>query len=105
MLAADPIRVRKRQVPAPILGGRLGRGYYVMRPLAKYELLCYDISRKWAGGSLLFLGACRITYVLGESIENPLVAGGRGDVPPGPLPSEEAWDQIECRFETSSLEA
>ncbi len=32
-------------------------------------------------GPLLFLGACRITYVLGESIENAPVAEGLGNIP------------------------
>ncbi len=40
----------------------------------------------------------------GLTIENPPVAGGSGEHPPGPQPSEEAWDRSECRFETSSLE-
>ena len=36
---------------------------------------------KRAGGPLLFLGACRITSVLGESIENAPVAEGLGNIP------------------------
>ena len=41
-------------------------------------------------------------YVL--TTENPPMAGALRDVPPGPQPSEEAWDRSDCRFETSSLE-
>ena len=32
------------------------------------------------------------------------MAGGSGEHPPGPQPSEEAWDRTECRCETISLE-
>ncbi len=59
---------------------------------------------KWAPGPLLFLGACRITYVLGANHrESPCGRGAEG-TPQGARPSEEGWDRSEYRFETSSLE-
>ena len=50
-------------------------------PIAKLELLCYSIPRKWAPGPLLFLGACRIHEHWGLTTENPPVAGGGGNAP------------------------
>ena len=72
-------------------------------PLAKYERLCYSILMKWAGGPLLLLGACRITYVLGANHrESPCGRGAEG-TPQGARPSEEGWDRSACRCKAQAL--
>ena len=52
---------------------------------------------KWAPGPLLFLGACRIAYVLGANHgESPCGRSAEGTTQ-GARPSEEGWDRSECR--------
>ena len=52
---------------------------------------------KWATGPLLFLGACRITYVLGANHrESPCGRSAEGTTQ-GARPSEEGWDRSDCR--------
>ncbi len=72
-------------------------------PVAKYELLCYSIPMKWAPGPLLFLGVCRITFVLGANHrESPCGRGAEGTTQ-GARPSEEGWDRSECRCKAQAL--
>ncbi len=72
--------------------------------IAKFELLCYSTPRKSTTGPLLFLGARRITYVLGANHrESPCGRGAEG-TPQGARPSEEGWDRSDCRCKASSLE-
>ncbi len=89
---------------SPLSLGTRGQARKCLPPIAKEEQLCYSIPRKWAPGPLLFLGACRITYVLGANHrESPCGRGAEG-TPQGARPSEEGWDRSECRCEASSLE-
>ena len=75
----------------------------VMRPLAKYERVCYDIPMKWATGPLLFLGACRIHSAL-EANHRESPCGRRAEgTTQGARPSEEAWDRSQCRYKAQAL--
>ena len=72
-------------------------------PLAKYEQLCYSTPMKSATGPLLFLGACRITHVLGANHRvSPCGRGAEGTTR-GARPSEEGWDRSECRCRAQAL--
>ena len=72
-------------------------------PIAKYERLCYSTPMKSATGPLLFLGACRITYVLGANHgESPCGRGAEGTTQ-GARPSEEGWDRSQCRYKAQAL--
>ena len=94
-----PQQAHPSQIPAPRRGGSL-----CPTPIALCELLCYSLPMKWAPGPLLFLGACRITYVLGANHrESPCGRGAEG-TSLGARPSEEGWDRSECRCKASSLE-
>ena len=53
-------------------------------PLAKYEHLCYGTPMKSAASPLLFLGACRITYVPGANHRESPCGRGRGETSPSP---------------------
>ncbi len=94
----------KSPLPVPELGGRKGRGSPSAPPLlAKCERVCYSIPMKSAAGPPLFLGACRITYVLGANHrESPCGRGAEGTTQ-GARPSEEAWDRSECRCKAQAL--
>ena len=73
-------------------------------PLAKCERLCYSVPMKSAAGPPLFLGACRITSVLGANHgESPCGRGAEGTTQ-GARPSEEGRGRSECGCEASSLE-
>ncbi len=94
-----PQQAHPSQIPAPRRGGSL-----CPTPIALCEPLCYSLPMKWAPGPLLFLGACRITYVLGANHrESPCGRGAEG-TSLGARPSEEGWDRSECRCKASSLE-
>ena len=73
-------------------------------PPCKCELLCYSVPMKSVTGPLLFLGACRITSVLGANHgKSPCGRGAEGTTQ-GARPSEEGRRRSERRCEASSLE-
>ena len=87
-----PQQARPPPISAPRLGGSLCH-----TPLVKSERVCYSTPMKSAPGPLLFLGACRIKYVLGANHgESPCGRGAEGTTQ-GARPSEEGWDRSNCR--------
>ena len=94
--SAEGGRKPKQAHPSPIPATRRG-GSLCPTPIAKSERVCYSIPMKSATGPLLFLGACRITYVLGANHgESPCGRGAEGTTR-GARPSEEGWDRSACR--------